>query len=621
VEKEIICTPLTMKATNQLFSRMAAVLHRGRVLLSFLLVLLHSGNSAAQWRTDSLYDNVLHHFHADPLHFEFHPEEHPSDSLFALFVPSVDMELVEDRVSCLELDMPLVVNKTVCGFIQYFTVRKRNYTQTMLERKNYYFPIFEYYLRKYEMPDALKYLSIVESGLNYKARSKAGAVGLWQFMPGTGRDFRLGQSVHLDQRQNPWLATEAACKFLKSLHGTFHDWELALAAYNCGPGNVMKAMRRSGKRGFWEIYQHLPQETRSYVPQFHAVVYSMNYAREHNIFPDIDSVLMAVPLDTFQVNKTCDLRKLESLIGMPPRSLQQHNPDIKTNVFPGGMLFVPGSHSGILAASLDSFIDSARVVVMPKTEEEPNRESRQVYLKRGTGIRKLSEKRGWNYESFCRLNQLKGDKIRKSGKYLIPLPVNPDNLRVAAADSSPVREGQQFVANGGDSKQGSSGTISGKQLPKHSSPAMHQSDKNEGSSAVLNKIYHNVEKGEGLFAIARMYGLDVARLRELNPGIGNQLQQGQKLRIRANGGSDEKADSVVCMEGQNDTELVKVNESAPAPETVSEPSGGRHLYMVQKGDTLYSITRKFNRLTVKELIKINKLKNKQIKPGQQLIVG
>jgi membrane-bound lytic murein transglycosylase D len=130
-----------------------------------------------------------------------------------------------------------------------------------------------------------------------------------------------------------------------------------------------------------------------------------------------------------------------------------------------------------------------------------------------------------------------------------------------------------------------------------------------------------VEKGEGLFAIARMYGLDVARLREMNPGIGNQLQQGQKLRIRTNGDSDEKADSVVCMDGKNEAELVAVPQPAPALETVSKPSGSRHLYMVQKGDTLYSITRKFNRLTVKELIKINKLKNKQIKPGQQLIVG
>jgi membrane-bound lytic murein transglycosylase D len=536
-------------------------------------------------------------------------------------VPAVDPDLVEDRVSCLDLEIPLVVNKTVCSFIHYFTVRRRNYTQTMLERKNYYFPIFEYYLRKYEMPDALKYLSIVESGLNYKARSKAGAVGLWQFMPGTGRDFRLGQSVHLDQRQNPWLATEAACKFLKSLYGTFQDWELALAAYNCGPGNVMKAMRRSGKRGFWEIYQYLPQETRSYVPQFHAVVYSMNYAREHNIFPDIDSVLMTVPLDTFQVNKTCDLRKLESLIGMPPRSLQQHNPDIKTNFFPGGMLFVPGSHSGILAASLDSFIDSARVVVLPKTEDATNRGNRHVYLKRGTGIRKLSEKRGWNYESFCRLNQLKGDKIRRSGKYLIPLPANSDNLQVAAADSSQARTSKQFAAYEVDSKPAISGTISVKNQPRHSSPAVHQPDKNEVSAAVLNKIHHDVEKGEGLFAIARMYGLDVARLREMNPGIGNQLQQGQKLRIRTNGDSDEKADSVVCMDGKNEAELVAVPQPAPALETVSKPSGSRHLYMVQKGDTLYSITRKFNRLTVKELIKINKLKNKQIKPGQQLIVG
>jgi len=612
-----------MKATGQLYRIATELRHLTRCLLLLMLLPGYSTDTAAQFLSDSLNDNVLHHFHTDPVHLEFHPETHPFDSLFARYIPSVDMELVEDRVSCLDLDMPLVVNKTVCGFIQYFTVRKRNYTQTMLERKNYYFPIFEYYLRKYEMPDALKYLSIVESGLNYKARSKAGAVGLWQFMPGTGRDFRLGQSVHHDQRQNPWLATEAACKFLKSLYGTFQDWELALAAYNCGPGNVMKAIRRSGKRSFWEIYSYLPQETRSYVPQFHAVVYSMNFAREHNIFPDIDSVLMAVPLDTFQVNKICDLRKLECLIGMPPKSLQQHNPDIKTNVFPGGMLLVPGSHSGILAASLEAFIDSARVVVPPKAEE-PHPDYHQVYLRKGTRIRRLTEKKGWSYDAFCSLNRLKGDKIRKSGKYQIPVSSGKDSLIIASADSA---SGQAIGSVPVEMKKNKHVAFSGISAAKPSSRQggdagqlnIAPSERHEGLAAEHGKVFHEVEKGEGLYSIARMHGLDVARLRLLNPGIGNQLQQGQKLRIHP--GDNAQTDSAVCSDMHSDSILNQDNEEMPVHKAVSNPASGRRLYMVQKGDTLYSITRKFNRLSVKELIKINKLKNKQIKPGQQLIVG
>lgn len=575
-------------------------IHLWLFLLFFLPAYLSAQNS-----TESLTNNLLGEISSEPEHYEFHKMPGPLDSLYLSYVPSVDPELIEDRASCLDLEIPLVVNKTVCSFIHYFTVRKRNYTQTMLERKNYYFPIFEYYLQKHEMPDALKYLAIVESGLNYKAKSKAGALGLWQFMPGTGRDFRLDQSNHSDQRQNPWLATEAACKFLKNLYGTFQDWELALAAYNCGPGNVLKAQRRSGKRGFWEIYSFLPQETRSYVPQFHAVVYSMNFAREHNIIPDIDSMLTTVPLDTFRIQKSCDLRKLEVLLGMEPKALQHHNPELRSGYFPGGVLLVPGSHSSILAGNVDFFIDSARYIA-PLQEVAVNRSS-GIFLRKGTSVTGIAAREGWDRKAFCRLNGIKGDRIRKSRYYQIP-DKKPESASIASLDTnSQIKSSRLSIDH-----------------PKNSD-SFSRKDHLNASAKPANSVvestsipeFHQVSKGEGLFAIARKYGVDAEKLRALNPGIGARLWTGQELRLR-----EKIMDQ--CDSSSRKAEFIGHSIGAPASEANSIQTVSKALpmvYEVQKGDTIYSITRKFNRLSVKELIRINNLKNKQIKPGQQLIVG
>ncbi|MEJ2003903.1 MAG: lytic transglycosylase domain-containing protein [Cyclobacteriaceae bacterium] len=209
-----------------------------------------------------------------------------------IFYPESDLEyipaeanydLIEDRVSCIESEIPLNYNERVHAFVNYFAVKDRDYMRMILRRKEKFFPLFEKYLKKYGLPDELKYLSIVESGLNPTAISPARAVGLWQFMPTTGRYFGLYQDWFVDERMDPEKSTEAACKYLKQLYGMFGDWELAISAYNTGPGNVRKAIRRSGyKKTFWEIYPWLHRETRSYLPQFVAIIYVMNYADVHN---------------------------------------------------------------------------------------------------------------------------------------------------------------------------------------------------------------------------------------------------------------------------------------------------------------------------------------------------
>ncbi len=220
------------------------------------------------------------------------------------FIPADDTpELISDRLSCLKT-IPLTYNSKVHGFIEYFTVRDRDYTRSMLRKKDLYFPLFEKYLKQYNIPEELKYLSIIESALSPRAVSRARAVGLWQFMSGTGKYFGLRNDWYFDDRMDPEKATDAACRYLSQLYSIFGDWQLALAAYNSGPGTVRLAIRRSGyKKTFWEVYPHLPRETRSYVPQFIAMIYAMNFTTEHNIFEDSREEI--IPHDTIKSAALC----------------------------------------------------------------------------------------------------------------------------------------------------------------------------------------------------------------------------------------------------------------------------------------------------------------------------
>jgi len=244
------------------------------------------------------------------------------------FNEDYNYDLVADRVSCVEGEIPLVFNEKVFAFINYFVVKNRSYTVDVIEKSSLYFPIMEKYLKKYNLPDELKYLSIVESGLNPQAISRAGAGGLWQFMPYTGRSFQLHQDWYIDERFDPYLATEAACKYLSQLYNMFGDWELALAAYNSGPGNVRKAIRRSGyKKKFWEIYRYLPRETRSYLPQFVAIIYSFKYAEEHNLLSKDYKFLAET--DSIMVNGFMNLKILASNLGLCYDDIKKLNPGLK----------------------------------------------------------------------------------------------------------------------------------------------------------------------------------------------------------------------------------------------------------------------------------------------------
>jgi membrane-bound lytic murein transglycosylase D len=413
-----------------------------------------------------------------------------------------DPAILKDRLTCLQQNIPLVYNDKIHAFINYFTVKDREYTRLMMRRQNLYFPLFEKYLARYNLPDELKYLAIIESGLNPRAVSRVRAVGLWQFMSATGRYYGLNNNWYIDERMDPEKATDAACRYLRDLYRMFHDWELALAAYNTGPGNVRKAIRRSGyKKSFWEIYPHLPRETRSYVPQFVAIMYTMNYLEYHNFFDEGEEML--VRSDTVHVKRFVNFETLASLTGSCLEDLQKLNPAIQRNAIP----------------------DIGRPFVMriPVTAKEQLTENRLAIL----------------------------DSASKVGK---------KELEMLAKTM-------------------------------------------EGSTYGRDRVVYKVKSGDVLGSIAMRHKVRVADIRKWNNLRGDVIRSGQRLNIWLRG-------------SPNNTSTASANRN-----TAVTALEGTKTYIVQPGDTLWDISKKFDGLTIEKIKALNKLNNSKIQPGQKLIVG
>ncbi len=248
----------------------------------------------------------------------------------------VSEKVIKERLALLNHSTPfkLVYNSEVKAYIDMYAYTRRFTTAKVLGLADIYFPIFEELLDKYHLPLEFKYLAVVESALNPSAKSGVGAMGLWQFMLTTGKIYDLDVTSFEDQRCDPYKSTEAACKYFKYLYDIYQDWELVLAAYNCGPGNVNKAIRRSGyKKNYWQLWPYLPKETRGYVPAFIAVNYIMSYSREHNIIP-AKPITAFFNFDTLKVNDRISLDIIAENLDIDPKLLKVLNPSYKLGVIP-----------------------------------------------------------------------------------------------------------------------------------------------------------------------------------------------------------------------------------------------------------------------------------------------
>ncbi|WP_397445068.1 transglycosylase SLT domain-containing protein [Polaribacter sp. R77954] len=338
-------------------------------------------------------------------------------------IQAVTSDLLKVRLADLNESTPFnlafnpALEKVINGYLKY---RKKYYPALMAKAK-YYFPMFEQYLDQYDIPLEMKYLAIVESALRPKARSGVGASGLWQFMYGTGKQFDLKVSSYVDERHDPVKATIAACKYLSQLYSIFGDWDLALAAYNSGPGNVSKAIKRSGGfTNYWNIRPYLPRETAGYVPAFYATMYIFNYAKEHNIYSDLPK-FFEFQTDTVRVKRTVTFGQISKTINVDEDVLTFLNPSYKLDIIP----FVKNRDYALrlpsnkiidfldkekqLYALADS-IDAKREKPLPKYFEMDKRIRYKV--KSGDYLGKIANKFGVRVSSIKRWNGLRSSNLK-----------------------------------------------------------------------------------------------------------------------------------------------------------------------------------------------------------------
>lgn len=470
-------------------------------------------------------------------------------------IGKIDDELIIERLGKLPTVIEMPFNSLVKNTIRYYADRPQ-LVENMLGLSLYYMPIFEEALERNGMPLELKYLPVIESALVPTATSKAGAGGLWQFMPPTAKGLGLEINSLVDQRRDPYLASEAAAKYLKQLHTTFGDWSLAIAAYNCGPGNVSKALRRAGdgKHDFWEIYPFLPPETRGYVPAFIAANYIMTYHKDHNISP----ALARRPLvtDTVHVSRRVHFEQISEVMDIPMAELRALNPQFRTDLIPGDIhpysLVLPSLQAYAYIVNEDSIVNhnaarySRRGVVEPSvglTGRDANGEyyDEEVVkwhtVKRGETLAKIARKYGVTVAQIRKYNKVKKSvKAGKKLKIVSSRRVYKPKTEYAAADirettSAPaltdsVKVAADSIAEGTDAAKEQTETVK-----EASVPAKKIEQKPAKKNTQPSVRYHKVRKGENLSKIAARYSTTVEKIKKANNLRNSNINAGQRLVI------------------------------------------------------------------------------------------
>ncbi|MBN2660993.1 MAG: LysM peptidoglycan-binding domain-containing protein [Tannerellaceae bacterium] len=462
---------------------------------------------------DANVDSLLNSWHVQ---YFTKSEDFCEDAESNVFFPD---SVYLDRLQRLPRMIPMVYNPIVRNCIELYAGRKRGLVRYMLGMADFYFPLIEQKLDAYGLPLELKYLAVVESALNPVALSRVGACGLWQFMLPTGKSYGLEINSLLDERRDPVKATDAACRYFKDMYAIYGDWNLVIASYNCGPGNVNKAIRRSGgKRDFWEIFPYLPKETRSYVPLFIAANYIMNYFCDHNLCPVQTTLPLAT--DTVMVNKMIHLQQVSDVLHVDLQQLRALNPQYKRDIVPGNsapaVLKLSASDSYAFVDMEDS-ISKYRAeeflanlipdAVNGETETSDTRERVTHVVKRGENLYTISNRYGVSAKDVRKWNKLKSSKLAKGKRLILFI----DNGGVRLADK-PADTGSKTKMN-----------------PDKSDPVVKDSKKKDAGN---NFVSYKVKSGDSLYTISKKYPGVTARVIQQTNGLANSdIRPGQVLKI------------------------------------------------------------------------------------------
>lgn len=430
------------------------------------------------------------------------------------FESNVPDSIYVERIKQMNSFITLPYNDIVKNYIIKYSEKMPQTIGKILGLCDYYMPIFQEIFSQYDMPEELRAMAVIESAMNPLAVSRVGAKGMWQFMYSTAKIYGLNINSFVDERLDPVKSAHAAAQYLQDAYEIFGDWNLAIASYNCGAGNVNKAIRRSGgKRAFWDIWPYLPRETRGYVPAFVGALYTMNYYKEHGIRPV--SVAMPEHVDTFHINKMLHLKQVSELTGAPLEDLKNLNPQYRHEIVPGNerdyILRIPYKYTNSFIEHEDSlYKHKADIYFNPvtiKKIKDGGDGERIVYrVKSGDYLGRIASRHGTTVAKIKKWNNLKSNNIRVGQRLII------------------YRGGKAPAASASTAKPAAVKSTGTKAAPASSKPS-------QKIPADTSYEIHTVKSGESLYLIARKYpGVSAQNIMDFN-GIGSNIKPGMKIKI------------------------------------------------------------------------------------------
>lgn len=540
--------------------------------------------------------------------------QEPKVSFDNVDVPVYEDSVYRARLGSLITPVPLTYNEEIKKYINLYVLNRRDQVARMLGLSKIYFPVFDQIFSQYGIPPEVKYLAIIESALNPHAVSRMGATGMWQFMYGTAKQYGLTINSYIDERKDIIRSTEGAAQYLRGMYDVYGDWLLAIASYNCGPGNVNRAIKLSGGNTFWEIRDYLPKETRNYVPAFIAATYVMTYYELHDLSP-------AYPKFNFESIATVDIshkmacEQIAAYTGLSLEEFKFLNPGLKCNVIPGAPVYsyackLPGDRISRFDSNRDSII---LLSLNAKTIYYPGYSGGSVKtytVRSGDNLGKIAQKYHVSVSQLKKWNKLSsstirpGQKLKVSNPYIAPAPSNSTTTaKVIKKETAPAANTQL--------KPDTASAISGINEVPESTAAQ---------KTAATAITYTVRPGDNLTQIAIRKNVTVAQLKEWNHLTSSTIRSGQKLRLYPADLQSHAADSnEKSLSSASGKATGLTHQTAAANADKSHVTEDKTTYVVKKGDYLSKIATR-HQVSVHEIKTWNKLNSNTVLAGQKLII-